>query len=81
MVRDISSVLLSILISAIGAEPKILQAQYLCYNMRLHDLTAASMQMIAFCDVASCSLVEVDRRFRGAYCPHHQDDEAGGTQF
>jgi hypothetical protein len=23
-------------------------------------------------DVVSCSLVRVDRRFRGAYCLHHQ---------
>jgi hypothetical protein len=29
------------------------------------------MKMAAFCDIAPCSLVEVDRRFRGAYC-HHQ---------
>jgi hypothetical protein len=28
-----------------------------------------------FWDVAPCSLVEVYRRFRGAYCLHHQ----GGT--
>jgi hypothetical protein len=25
-------------------------------------------------DVAPCSHVEVDRRFRGAYCLHHQGD-------
>jgi hypothetical protein len=25
-------------------------------------------------DVAPCSLVEIDRRFRGAYCLHHQGD-------
>jgi hypothetical protein len=31
--------------------------------------------MTAFWDIAPCSLVEVDRRFRGAYCLHHQDDE------
>jgi hypothetical protein len=24
-----------------------------------------------FCDIAPCSQVEVDRRFRGAYCLHH----------
>jgi hypothetical protein len=27
-----------------------------------------------FWDVAPCSQVEVDRRFRGAYCLHHQGD-------
>jgi hypothetical protein len=26
-------------------------------------------------DVAPCSLVGVDRRFGGAYCLHHQDDD------
>jgi hypothetical protein len=30
--------------------------------------TAASMKTTAFWDVAPCSLVEVDRRFRGVYC-------------
>jgi hypothetical protein len=28
----------------------------------------------AFWDTAQCSIVEVDRRFRGAYCLHYQDD-------
>jgi hypothetical protein len=28
-----------------------------------------------FCDLAPCSLVGVDRRFRGAYCLHHQGYE------
>jgi hypothetical protein len=32
------------------------------------------MKMTVFWDVALCSLVEIDRRFRGAYCLHHQDD-------
>jgi hypothetical protein len=26
-------------------------------------------------DIAPCSLIVVDKRFRGAYCFHHQDDE------
>jgi hypothetical protein len=34
---------------------------------RFQVLTVASMKIIAFWDVASSSLVEVDRRFRGAY--------------
>jgi hypothetical protein len=38
-------------------------------------LMVASMKMTAFWDVAPCSLVEVDRRFRGVYCLHYQDDE------
>jgi hypothetical protein len=35
------------------------------------------MMMIAPWDIAPCSVVEVDRRFRDAYCPHYQDD--GGS--
>jgi hypothetical protein len=34
--------------------------------------------MTAFWDIAPCSLVEVDRRFRGAYCLHYQGDETLG---
>jgi hypothetical protein len=30
--------------------------------------------MTVFWDVAPCSLVEIDRSFRGAYCLHHQGD-------
>jgi hypothetical protein len=33
------------------------------------------MKMTAFCDMVSCSLVEVDRHVRGAYRLHHQGDE------
>jgi hypothetical protein len=33
------------------------------------------MKIRAFLDVASCSLVEVDRRFRGECCLHHQGDD------
>jgi hypothetical protein len=39
--------------------------------MRVQVLTAASMKFRIFWDVAPCSHVEVDRRFRGAYCLHH----------
>jgi hypothetical protein len=35
--------------------------------------------MTAFWDTASCSLVEVDRRFRGTYCLHHYPDDEGST--
>jgi hypothetical protein len=34
-------------------------------------------------DVAPCSLVEIDRRLRDAYCLHHQGDESaddGGSK-
>jgi hypothetical protein len=30
--------------------------------------------MTAFRDIASCSLVEVYRRFRGVYCLHYEGD-------
>jgi hypothetical protein len=32
-----------------------------------------------FWDVAQFSPVEVDRRFRGAYCLHHRPDDGGST--
>jgi hypothetical protein len=35
-------------------------------------LMVAIMKVAAFWDTAPCSLIEVDRRFRGAYCPRHQ---------
>jgi hypothetical protein len=42
--------------------------------VRFQVPTVANMKMIiAFWDVSPCSLVEVDRRFIGAYCLHHQD--------
>jgi hypothetical protein len=33
----------------------------------------------AFWYISSCNLVDVDRRFKGAYCPHHQDDHSSRT--
>jgi hypothetical protein len=30
------------------------------------------MKMAVFWDFAPCSMVEIDQRFRGAYCLHHQ---------
>jgi hypothetical protein len=42
--------------------------------MRFHVLTATNMKMTAFWYIAPCSLVEVNRRFRSAYCLHHQGD-------
>jgi hypothetical protein len=43
-------------------------------NMRFQVLTAASMKMTAFWDIVPCSLVEVDRRFRGP-------DDGGSTNL
>jgi hypothetical protein len=44
--------------------------------VRFQVLTAACTKMTPFCDIAPCSLVEVDQRFRGAYCLHHQGDDS-----
>jgi hypothetical protein len=40
--------------------------------LRFQVLTPASMKMKVSWDVALCSLVDTDRRFRGPYCLHHQ---------
>jgi hypothetical protein len=42
--------------------------------VRFQDLTAASIKMTVFWDVAPCSLVEIDRRFRGVL---HRPDDGG----
>jgi hypothetical protein len=44
--------------------------------VRIQVLTVASVKMTALWDIASCSLVEVYRRFRGAYCLHYHGDES-----
>jgi hypothetical protein len=41
--------------------------------MRFQVLTVTSMKIRAFWDTGPCSIVEVDRRFRGVYCLHHSD--------
>jgi hypothetical protein len=40
------------------------------------------MKMTVVWDVVLCCLVEIDRRFRGAYCLHHQGDspDDGGSK-
>jgi hypothetical protein len=52
-------------------------------SVRLQVLTAASMKIRAFWNISPCSLVVIDRRFRGAYYLHHQDnnrpDDGGST--
>jgi hypothetical protein len=47
--------------------------------VRFQVLTAASMKTTAVWDTAPCSLVEADRRFRGAYWLHHDPDDAVRT--
>jgi hypothetical protein len=39
-------------------------------------LEKSYLKIIVLWDVASCCLVEVYRRFRGASCLHHQGDES-----
>jgi hypothetical protein len=34
------------------------------------------MKMTSFWDTAPCSIIDVDQRFRGVYCIHHQSNEA-----
>jgi hypothetical protein len=48
-------------------------------SVRFQVLTAASMKFRVFLDETPCSHVEVDRRFRGAYCLHHKGDETVRT--
>jgi hypothetical protein len=40
------------------------------FNVKLQVLVAASMKITVFWDVGPCGLVEIDRRFRGDYCPN-----------
>jgi hypothetical protein len=39
--------------------------------LRFQVFTAARMKITVFWDLVPCSIVEIDRRFRGAYCFHH----------
>jgi hypothetical protein len=48
---------------------------YIVKRVRYEVLTAANIKMAVFWVVAQCSLVEIYRRFRGAYCLRHQGDE------
>jgi hypothetical protein len=45
--------------------------------MRFQVVTAASLKMTDFWDIALCSLIGVDRRFRGAYLLRHQATPTG----
>jgi hypothetical protein len=42
--------------------------------VRFQVLIATRMKITVFWDIARCSLVETNRRFRCAHCLHHQDD-------
>jgi hypothetical protein len=43
-------------------------------HARFQFLTGANMNMTTFWDMQPCNLVEVDWRFRSAYCLHQYDD-------
>jgi hypothetical protein len=43
-------------------------------GLRFQLLTATRMKMAVFWNVASSSRLEIDRRFRGAYCLNNQGD-------
>jgi hypothetical protein len=45
------------------------------FRARFQVLTAASMKFRVSFDVLPCSQVDVDQRFRGVYCLHHQGGE------
>jgi hypothetical protein len=45
------------------------------HHVRFQVLSGTSIKMTALWDMTPCSLVIVYRRFRGAYCLHHEDDE------
>jgi hypothetical protein len=57
-------------------ETYCLHLQPLNPDVRFQVLTAASVKMTADWDIVPCSPVEVDRRFRGAYCLHQQNNES-----
>jgi hypothetical protein len=62
--------------------PGMLHGQTVWFSLvRFRVLTAASMKMTVFCDVALCRLAEVHRRFRGACCLHHQGPETSVVIF
>jgi hypothetical protein len=44
---------------------------------RFHVLTETSMKMAVFWDVKPYSLVDIDRRFRSAYCLLEQSNVCG----
>jgi hypothetical protein len=57
-------------------EPEI---QNLSPFVRFQVLKATNMKIIASWHIVPCSLVEVYRLFRGAYCLYHRPDDGGNT--
>jgi hypothetical protein len=58
---------------------RIVHKQRIC-GVRFQVLTAASMKITAFWDVAPCSLAEVYRRFLRAYCLNHHGPDDGRSK-
>jgi hypothetical protein len=48
-----------------------------CTEVRFPVLTAVSVKIRSYWDIAPCSFIEVDHCFRGAYCLHHEGDAWG----
>jgi hypothetical protein len=46
-------------------------------HTRRHENLKSHMRTSVFWDAAPCSLVDINRRFRGAYCLHRQADDGG----
>jgi hypothetical protein len=44
-------------------------------EVKLQVLTVSTLKFTVFWDVLPCSQIDVDRRFRVAYCLQHQSDE------
>jgi hypothetical protein len=61
----------------VEGQPVVRQREQAILRVRFQVLTASSMKMTAFWDMASYSLIEVNRRLRSAYCLRHQGD--GGS--
>jgi hypothetical protein len=40
------------------------------------DVNWKEVKMTVFWDVAPCSMIDIDRHFRGVYCLHHQGDHS-----
>jgi hypothetical protein len=59
--------------------PQWLSREHTDINVRFQVLMVLSMKMIAFSDIALCSLVEVDQHFRGVYYLAHCPDDGGST--
>jgi hypothetical protein len=45
------------------------------WSQPIHHQRILPLKIITFWDIVPCSIVEVDQRFRYAYCLHHQGNE------